>query len=133
MEKCPGIQRALFGLGAVDRAAQLMDRLVHKISPGDCAQPELSRTPGNFSEPGGRDNEGEAQDTGEPAPPIPELRKRATRRRSEEDEEVVPAKFQFKRRLASNATSPPPSTSSSKDRDRDREPNFTFTVTLGSH
>ena len=48
-------------LGAVDRAAQLMGRLVHKISPGDCAEPELSRTPGNFSDPGGREKEGEAR------------------------------------------------------------------------
>ena len=49
-------------LGAQDRASELISGLVHSFSPGDCAEPHLSRTPGSGGDPGGRDKEGEAHE-----------------------------------------------------------------------
>ena len=58
-------------LNATDRAAEKLQALVHKISPGGSAEPELSRTPpSQFGESGGGDSEGEAQDTGEIRLPV---------------------------------------------------------------
>ena len=46
---------------ASQRAGETVAELVHKSSLGRSAEPELSRTPGNPGDPGGRDNAGEAQ------------------------------------------------------------------------
>ena len=52
-------------LNAAERAGDAVGEVVHKSSLVECAEPELSRTPGRFADPGGRDNEGEAQSTSE--------------------------------------------------------------------
>jgi hypothetical protein len=50
-------------LGADKKASSLIYELVHKISHGDCAEPDMSRTPRkNYFVQGGRDMEGEAQE-----------------------------------------------------------------------
>ena len=56
-------------LGAPRVAATKLFSLVHNVSPEGSAEPDLSRTPGNLGDPGGRDKEGGAQSEGEPAPP----------------------------------------------------------------
>jgi hypothetical protein len=54
-----------------DRMAHFLPRQgVHNISPGYCAQPEWSCTPG-MKDTGGSDHEGEQQENGEPTP-LPE-------------------------------------------------------------
>ena len=52
-------------LEAAHEAGGAVKRLVHKTSLVGSAEPELSRTPGKETDPGGRDNEGEAQSTSE--------------------------------------------------------------------
>ena len=52
-------------LNAASRAVEALTGLVHNSSLGGSAEPELSRTPGNFGDPGGRDNKGEARKTSE--------------------------------------------------------------------
>ena len=61
-------------LGAVTAASRSLTSFlagttfgVHNVSPGDCAEPDLSRTPGNGSDLGGRDGEGEAKTQVRPA------------------------------------------------------------------
>ena len=56
-------------LGAAKAAARTLETLVHNVSPMGSAEPDQSRTPGNTSDLGGRDWEGEAQSIGDP--PIP--------------------------------------------------------------
>ena len=59
-------------LGAVKKAESLLtNSLVHKISPGNCEEHDLSSTPGKQFDQGGRDKECDAQSTGEPTPPNP--------------------------------------------------------------
>ena len=55
-------------VGATQKAAQVVNSLVHKTSPLESAEPEGSRTPPT-QEGGGGDPEGEAQSNGEPTPP----------------------------------------------------------------
>ena len=62
-------------LNAAQRAGESVQNMVHKSSLGECAEPKLSRTPGKETDPGGRDNVGEAQNTSEPTPP-PKKRER---------------------------------------------------------
>ena len=56
-------------LGAPRVAATKLFSLVHNVSPERSAEPDLSRTPGNLGDPGGRDKEGVAQSEGEPTLP----------------------------------------------------------------
>ena len=56
-------------LNAAQGAGEAVKNVVHRSSLGGRAEPELSRTPGRFTDPGGRDNEGEARNTSEPTPP----------------------------------------------------------------
>ena len=76
---------------------------VHNVSPGDCAEPDLSRTPGNGSDLGGRDGEGEAQDTGEPTRKrSPPSNSSASSSGFEPPSRDVPATFTFAPRRDSN-------------------------------
>ena len=56
-------------LGAPRVAATKLVSLVHNVSPEGSAEPDLSRTPGNLGNLGGRDKEGVAQSEGEPSLP----------------------------------------------------------------
>ena len=56
-------------LGAAQVAAEKLGGFVHKVSQGNCAEPEWSRTPGTEQGPGGCDHKGGAQEHCEPAPP----------------------------------------------------------------
>ena len=49
-------------LGATKSARVSLERFVHNVSPGNCAEPDQSRTPVTMEEPGGSDWEGEAQE-----------------------------------------------------------------------
>ena len=58
-------------LDAALKAGEKLSALVHNVSPSRSAEPDQSRTPGNFYDLGGSDWEGEAQRLGEPTlPPI---------------------------------------------------------------
>jgi hypothetical protein len=73
-------------LNASRSAGESVQNLVHKSSLGECAEPKLSRTPGRFTDPGGRDNGGEAPNTSEPTPPA---------RKRPGEGYAPPRKFQF--------------------------------------
>ena len=52
-------------LGATKSARVSLERFVHNVSPGDCAEPDQFRTLVTMEEPGGSDWEGEAHEPGE--------------------------------------------------------------------
>ena len=63
-------------LGATKSARVSLERFVHNVSPGDCAEPDQSRTPVTMEEPGGSDWEGVAHEPGEPTlPPLTSVRR----------------------------------------------------------
>ena len=74
---------------------------VHRVSPGDCAEPDWSSTPG-MKEAGGIDQEGEAQDTGDPAPPP---RTVSARKKKTSKVKDVPAKFFFAKQAGARGPS----------------------------
>ena len=83
-------------LGATKSARVSLERFVHNVSPGDCAEPDQSRTPVTMEEPGGSDWEGEAHEPGEPTlPPLTSKRRQAKRPRSPPAVAYPELKFQF--------------------------------------
>jgi hypothetical protein len=57
-------------LGAVEKTKNVLQKIVHKVSPQDCAEPEWLHTPGK-NDQGGSNHEGGAQEGGEPNPTRP--------------------------------------------------------------
>ena len=83
-------------LGATKSARVSLERFVHTVSPGDCAEPDQSRTPVTMEEPGGSDWEGEAHEPGEPTlPPLSSKRRQAKRPQSPPAVAYPELKFQF--------------------------------------
>ena len=74
-------------IGAPSCAQERLENMVHNVSLGGSAEPDWSRTPGSPSDPGGSDQEGEAQTPNEPTRTLPK------RPRSLVQE--PPFKFQF--------------------------------------
>ena len=57
-------------LNAAQRAGESVQNLAQKCSPGECAELKFSRTQGKVTDPGGRNNGGEAQNTSELLEPL---------------------------------------------------------------
>ena len=63
MEKTSGFSNHYLRLGASHKASHSISNLVHNISHGNSAEPDMSRTPRkSYFDLGGRDMEGEAQE-----------------------------------------------------------------------
>ena len=82
-------------LGAAKEAGKtVLSALVHKVSPGQRAESDRSRTP-ETEDPGGSDLEDEAQRPGEPIPALPGGHSAKKRLPEREIGESPPRKFSF--------------------------------------
>ena len=105
-------------LGAVQKAKSGLDMMaknVHNTSPRDCAESEWLRTPGT-QDPGGSNQEGEAQEGGGPEPPRPKRRSSSSPPRQREKKGRVlspggPHNFTFAKPV-SETTPPTPALNS---------------------
>ena len=68
-------------LGVAQQVKYRLGPLVHRASPGEWAEPDLTSTLGSLGDPGGSVREGEAQNTGEPSPPTTNNNKEKERKR----------------------------------------------------
>jgi hypothetical protein len=69
-------------LGASQKAAYALDKVVHTVSPVNCAESDMTSTPGNIMKQGGMVMEDGAQRAGEPTPPtqIAKCKKKSKKR-----------------------------------------------------
>ena len=79
-------------LNTVDLATELIQKIVHKVPPGESAEVDWSQTPGSPGDLGGSDLETEAQAHGGPALPTPLITGKGKKRTRESRGESPPKK-----------------------------------------
>ena len=72
-------------LGATQKIAHILPNEVHKVSPMECAECDLTCTPRRGATYGGNVREHEAQNIGDPDPPTPKRSKRGQKTETEKE------------------------------------------------
>ena len=96
-------------LGAVEKVNKILSN-VHKTSPPESAEPEWLQTPGR-NDQGGSNQEGEAQEGGEPTQPTPKRKPSNSpprRRKRQKEVRSGPLTFKFSRPVSETTSSPTP-------------------------